>query len=135
MGPAVPSGCPGEDMAACEVYSLPAWPARGSCFQQPHGKCKRSPQSPVVCGKVGRPEGRVWSGPHWGGCQGSGCSPEAGKGGHSPWPLTSGSFLIPWEAEISRPLQLENVNWENVFTKPCSFPVQIVFCSNPKRVF
>lgn len=91
MGPAVPSGCPGEEMTASEVYSLPAWPARGSCFQQPYGKCKRSPQSPVACGKVGRPEGRVWSRPHWGGCQGSGCSPEAGKGGHSLWPLTSGS--------------------------------------------
>lgn len=46
--------------------------------------------------------------------------------------LTLHAHLIPWEAGTSRPLQLEHVNWENAFTKPCSAPVQIAFCSNPE---
>lgn len=67
--------------------------------------------------------------------RGSICNPEARKGAHPPWPLSPICSLIPWEAGTSRPLQLEHVNWKNAFTKPCSAPVQIAFCSNPKRVF
>lgn len=105
---------------------------KGPCFHQPHRKPKMSPLCPVVCGKADTPEevcgpGSRGLGDPWGLI----CK----KGAHPPWPLSSISCLIPWEAGTSRPLQLVYVNRENAFTKLCSFPVQIVFCSNPKRVF
>lgn len=48
--------------------------------------------------------------------------PEAGKGGkHSPRLLSPFFLLLLGLVGITRPLQLESVNWEKVFTKPSSF--------------
>lgn len=89
--------------------------------------------SSVVCRLLHKPERYVRDHTREG-CRGSGCSPEAGKGERHLRLLSAVFFLLMCEAGITRPLQLEHVNGENVLIKSHSFCVQIVFCSNPRRV-